>query len=131
MKVQIPAEGILKRSDYGDAKSYQISCECHQPDHEHNVWVEADDSAITVTIYTTAKSKWWSTNRWKQMWSLVTKGYIEYEADIIMTKQQALNYAETLKSAVADVEEFRAIKKQMGDLQNKIASRLAEQGDCA
>jgi len=131
MKVQIPAEGILKRSDYGDAKSYQISCECHQPDHEHNVWVEADDGSVTVTIYTTAKSKWWSTNRWKQMWSLVTKGYIEYEADIIMTKQQALNYAETLKKAVDDVEEFQAKKKYLANLQNKIASRLAEQGDCA
>lgn len=110
MKAQIPAVGILKRSDHGDAKLYQISCDCHQSDHEHNVWVEADVAAVTVTIYTTAKSKWWSTNRWKQMWSLISQGYIEYEADLIMNKQQALNYADALKSAVKDVEEFRKNK---------------------
>jgi hypothetical protein len=42
---------------------------------------------------------------------LLTKGYIEYEASIIMSQQQALNYADTLKSAVKDVETFRKQKK--------------------
>jgi hypothetical protein len=34
-------------------------------------------------------------------------GYVEYEASIIMSEQQALNYAETLKSAIIDVKQFR------------------------
>jgi len=108
MKAQIPAEGILKRSSWGDAMSYQIVCQCHQPDHDHNVWIEADESDVTVTTYTTQKSKPWSLNRWQVIWRLLTKGYVEYEANIIMTKQQALNYAETLKTAVKDVETFRS-----------------------
>ena len=107
MTAQIPAVGILKRNDYGDMKSYQISCECGQSDHEHNVYVEADISAVTVTIYVNAKSKWWNTTRWKQIWHLLTKGYIECETDIIMNQQQAINYAEALKSAVDDVKKFR------------------------
>ena len=41
------------------------------------------------------------------MWTLLTRGYVEYEATICMTKQQTLNYAKTLESAIADVEEFR------------------------
>jgi hypothetical protein len=38
---------------------------------------------------------------------LLTKGYIEYQASIIMTEQQTLNYAETLKKAVQDVKNFK------------------------
>lgn len=107
MKAQIPAEGILSRRDYGDAKTYTVPCECCGSNCEHNVWVEADDTGVTVTTYTMQKSKWWELNRWQKIWTLLTKGYIEYEASIIMTEQQTLNYAETLKSAIKDVKEFR------------------------
>jgi hypothetical protein len=126
MKAQIPAEGILKRSNWGDAMTYQIVCQCHQPDHDHNVWIEADESDVTVTTYTTQKSKPWSLNRWQIIWRLLTKGYVEYEANIIMTKQQALNYAETLKTAVKDVETFR----NKSDPTTKAASKIANEGDC-
>ena len=105
---QQPAEGILKQSDWGDAKSYRVTCECSDPNHSHDLWVEADDTnSISVTIYATAKSQWWKLNRWQTMWTLLTRGYVEYEASLILTQQQALNYAETLRSAVKDVEEFK------------------------
>lgn len=110
MKAEKPAQGILKKNDWGDAKSYKISCDCGSDDHMHNVWVEADESDITVTTYTMQKTNFWSMARWHHIWTLLTKGYVEYEASIIMSQQQALNYAETLKSAIADVETFR--KKQ-------------------
>jgi hypothetical protein len=125
LKAEIPAVGILKRSEYGDSKSYQVVCECGDPGHDHNLWVEADDVNVTVTIYTTAKSKWWSLNRWQKIWTLLTKGYIEYEADLIMNKQQALNYAETLNNAIIDVEEFRKESKWKANLQDRIAKSLA------
>ena len=107
ISAQMPAEGILKRSDWGDAVTYQIVCECQDPNHDHNVWVEADEGNVTVTTYTTQKSKWWTLNRWQTIWILLTKGYVEYEANIIMTEQQAVNYAETLKKAVKDVKSFK------------------------
>lgn len=107
MKAQIPAVGILKRSDYGHSKSYQIVCECCDPDHYHYVWVDSDDAGVSVRTLTLQKSQVWKLNRWKTIWILLTKGYVEYEADIVMTEQQALNYAETLKSAVSDVKNFR------------------------
>jgi hypothetical protein len=107
MKAQIPAVGILKRSDYGDCKSYQIVCECHDPDHDHNVWIESEDTGVSVTTYTTQKTRVWELNRWQTIWRLLTRGYVEYQASIIMTEQQALNYAETLKTAVSDVKNFR------------------------
>jgi hypothetical protein len=106
MKAEKPAQGILKRNDYGDSMSYQVTCECGEANHDHNVWVEADDGSVSVTVYTTAKSKWWELNRWQKIWQLLTKGYIEYEASIIMNKQVALNYANVLQCAIKDCEKF-------------------------
>jgi hypothetical protein len=107
LKAQVPAEGILKRSDWGNAMTYQVVCECGDNNHDHNVWIEADDTGVTVTTYTQQKSKWWALNRWQKIWTLLTRGYIEYEASIIMREQQALNYAETLKTAIKDVRNFK------------------------
>jgi hypothetical protein len=107
---EIPAVGILETNDWGGAKAYKIVCDCGQPDHDHNVWVEADETGITVTIYVEVKSPWWSLNRFKQMWSLLTKGYITQETTITFNEQTALNYSETLKSAIQDVKDFKKLR---------------------
>lgn len=112
MKAQVPAEGIMKTGDWGDSKSYRIACDCGQPEHRHDIWVEADDTGVAVTVYTQVKSKWWSLNRWQKIWTLLTRGYVEYEADLIMSKQEALNYAKTLESAIIDVETFRKQRQE-------------------
>jgi len=129
MNVQVPAEGIMQTGEWGDSKVYRIACNCHDEGHNHNLWIEADDHDITVTIYTTGKTNYWSRTRWYHIWTLLTKGYIDTESTVCLTKQQALNYAETLKSAILDVESFR------NDRQNKAerakVTKLAEQGDCA
>jgi hypothetical protein len=107
MKAQTPAQGILKTTEWGDVKTYQVVCECTNPDCSHDLWVEADDHCVTVTIYTKLKSRFWEASRWSTMWTLLTKGYVDYQSSIVLPCQTAVNYAETLKSAVADVEEFR------------------------
>ena len=126
MKMQIPAEGIMQTNDWGDSRVYRIACNCGDENHNHNMWVEADDHDITVTIYTTGKTNYWSKTRWYHIWTLLTKGYIDTESTVCLTKQQALNYAETLKSAIIDVETFRAERKE-----KSATVKLAEQGDCA
>lgn len=139
MKAQEPAEGILLRKDWGDAKSYAVECECGCGEHTHHVWVEADDCGVTVQTFIELKTDWWTENVekrydidnkalqefdwfWKGLWnSFCTRlrltsdiwlhGYAKYEGTICMSKQQALNYSETLKKAVKDVEEFRQANK--------------------
>ena len=126
MKVQIPAEGIMKTNDWGDSKVYRVACNCGDENHNHNMWVEADEHDIIVTIYTTGKTNFWSKTRWYHIWTLSTKGYIDTESSVHLNKQQALNYAETLKSAVEDVEQFKTERKE-----KSAVVKLAEQGDCA
>jgi hypothetical protein len=112
MEVETPAEGIMRFYNWGKTKSYRVACECGSLDHTHDVWVEADDTNITVTTYTTQKTRWWQFNRFELIWTLLTRGYIEYEANIIMSKQQALNYAKTIERAIIDVETFKNERKK-------------------
>ena len=158
MKAQEPAEGILKRNDFGDTKYYQVVCGCGQEYHDHNVEVEASETGINVNLYISVKTDYWSElvekrydidspylqeldwffkdlingfwTRLKVTWQLWTTGAVRVETTIAMTEQQALNYAKTLENAVEDVKHFRDERKWKGDLQNRIAQRLAEESDC-
>lgn len=136
MKAQTPAEGIMKTHDWGHSKMYKVACSCGQPYHDHDIDIEADTTGVSVNIYTTMKTDYWSETvkmrydidnevlqeaHWtvvnfinstirklKLTWELWTTGAVTAETTVHMTEQQALNYAETLKSAVKDVKEFNA-----------------------
>lgn len=140
MKAQMPAEGIMRTHDYGDSKYYKVNCGCGQPWHEHEFEVEADECGVNVNLDVTLKTDYWTewiTQRYnienkvlqeadwfikefingfirkvKLSWELWTTGAITSNTTIHMTQQQALNYAETLKSAIKDVEEFRNKKNE-------------------
>lgn len=116
MTPQTPAQGILLHKDYGDAKYYTVSCECYSTDCAHTVYVEAEDTGIVVTTYTQQKTKWWELNRFRIIWRLLTKGYVEYEASIIMTEQQATNYANVLTQSVNDVKIFKQQHKSKSNV---------------
>jgi hypothetical protein len=135
MKPQTPAEGILRTNDYGDSKWYQVVCGCGQPDHTLSVEVEADDSGVSVNTYATVKTDYWTDSVkkrydindpwlqewdwfWKDLvnglltrlrltWDIWIKGYVRAETTVLMSEQQAINYAHTLTSAVKDVKLFR------------------------
>ena len=46
-------------------------------------------------------------NRWQHIWTLLTKGHVDFETNIHLSEQSALNYSETLKQAVYDVKNFK------------------------
>ena len=134
-KPQTPAEGIMKTGEFGHSKFYKVVCSCGQPDHDINFEVEATDIDVSVNTYITVKTDYWSESvkkrydidnpylqeldwtlkdvvnglitRLKLTWTVWIKGYIKTESTIAMTEQQALNYAETLKSAIQDVKDFK------------------------
>lgn len=135
MKAETPAEGIMKTNDFGNSKWYKVACGCGQPDHEVDFEVEADDFGVNVNTYVNVKTDYWTEavkkrydidDQWQQefdwfwkdlvngfvsrvklTWAIWTKGYVETQSTITMSEQQALNYAETLKSAINDVKDFK------------------------
>jgi hypothetical protein len=138
MNAQTPAEGIMKTHEWGHSKMYKVTCSCGQPYHDHDIDVEADSTGVSVNVYTTMKTDHWTETvdmrydienvamqeaHWffvglingtirklKLTWELWTTGAVTAETTIHMTEQQALNYAETLKSAIKDVKDFRSKK---------------------
>lgn len=135
MKAQTPAQGILMSGDYGDSKFYKVVCSCGQSDHDIDFEVEACETGININSYISAKSDYWTEtvakrydidNTWLQewdwfwkdlvngfarrvklTWTIWTQGYVKTETTIAMSEQQALNYAETIKSAIQDVKDFQ------------------------
>lgn len=138
MKPQKPAEGIMLTQEWGSSKMYKVVCGCGQPNHEHNLDVEADETGVNVNIFATVKTNYWTEtidkrydidNPWLQefdwfwkdlvngtirklklTWELWTTGAVTTETTITLSEQQALNYAETLKSAIKDVKTFKENK---------------------
>ncbi len=158
MKAQTPAEGILKRGDWGDSMWYQVTCGCGQEYHDHNVEVEAGETGVDVNVHLTVKSDYWGEivekhydidspwqqevdwfwkdlvngfwRRLKVTWEIWTTGAVTAQTTITLTEQQAYNYAKTLESAVQDVKNFKDERKWRADLQNRVAKKLAEESDC-
>ena len=158
MKAEKPAEGILKTHNFGKSKWYKVVCGCGQPDHDLTVEVEAEDTGISVNTYATVKTDYWTESvkkrydidsEWQQefdwfwkdlwnglitrlklTWTIWTKGYIQAETTILMTKQQALNYAETLKSAIKDVETFEDEHRSRFQKRTDEVIKVFNEGDC-
>lgn len=156
MKSETPAEGILKRSDFGDSKFYSVACSCGNDDDAIEFEVEADEMGVTVNTWTIQKTDYWTEAVmkrmdignpwaeefdwfWKDIWNgFVTRlrltkniwwdGYVKYQSTTIMTKQQALNYSETLKSAIKDVESFQ--KQQRRSKENDEVMKAVNEQDC-
>ena len=143
------------RGNYGDSKFYQVVCACGQEYHEHTLEVAAAVTGIDVNIYATAKTDYWSSlvekrydlppwseevdwfikdlinglwTRLKVTWEVWTTGAVTVQTTLSMTEQQALNYAETLKSAVKDVKDFS--NKQASSANTKAVLKQANEGDC-
>jgi hypothetical protein len=111
MTAQKPAQGILLVNSWGSSKMYKVVCECGSDECSHDIDIEAEDTGVTVTIYTKTKTNFWSKTRWHHIWTLLTKGYIDFETAVVMNKQVALNYADVLQLAVKDVEELKNERK--------------------
>jgi len=153
MKAQVPAEGILLQKNWGDSKMYAAVCECTSDDCTHTLDIEADEFGVTVNIYSVQHTDFWHRAVepkydidnswlqefdwfWKGLWNgLVNrlrltrdiwfKGYVKYQNTLILNEQAALNYAETMKTAIKDVKEFKYGRKE-----KSATAKLAEQGDC-
>lgn len=156
MKAQAPAEGILKRGDFGDSKFYQVVCGCGQEYHDHNFEVEANETGVNVNVYMTVKTDYWTetfekrydiNDPWQQefdwfwkglvnnfvrkvkvTWELWTTGAVTAQTTIAMSEQQALNYAETLKTSIQDVKVFK--NKRTNKKENVEAIRASQEQDC-
>lgn len=142
MQAQKPARGIMETGEWKDARSYLITCGCGTPEHSHQVFVESqpDTRDVTVTIYTTEytsfsgeplrlrydiENDWLQSIDWawkravngvirrcRLTWQLWWHGEVQYEADLILDRQTAINYAQALEQAVRDFDQTPTEEEQ-------------------
>ena len=116
MKPQKPAQGIMLNRNWGTARTYTIACECGELDHFPQMWIDIGDESdadlqnVTVTFYVETASPWYSVNRWRQIWQMLTRGYVKQEHALILSKQAALNLSTVIRNSVAEMQQVNVAK---------------------
>jgi len=123
---QKPAIGISEQRVDDDFKSYKIPCSCGC-DNNVDFFIEVDEYSISATVCSTTKTNYWRERvavKYTEHWIILNskllfndvynrlaicgqalfKGYIQTESCVILSEQQALNFAETIKSAAAEFD---------------------------
>ena len=109
--MQTPAHGIMLDSDHGNAKSYTIACDCHDPNHSVHMWIEIngdqDVKDIEMTFYVNTTTPFWKPgfSRVKAAWDILVKGYREDQHSLILNQQAALNVANTITTVIKELKE--------------------------
>lgn len=109
MKAQTPAKGIMLQGDWTDAKAFHIPCECTDPDHAADMWIEVDREqdleCVNVTFYVKTTNEFWREgySRLRAVWDILTKGVHTQSHTLILDEQSALNMATAIKRTVKDL----------------------------
>lgn len=130
MEAQKPAKGILEQTGGKDWKMYRVPCSCGC-DNQIDLMVEVDDYNVSANFYAETKTPYWRRrfetssvddqwlvyvvkefandwlNRFEIVWEALTKGYVKTEVTVMLSDQQCINFAETLKTAVEDLKKYR------------------------
>jgi hypothetical protein len=111
MKPQKPANGIMLTNEWMDAKTFHIECDCTDPDHAVDMWVEVEGdhilpNTVTVSFYVKTTNEVWREgySRLRAVWEILTKGVHTQSNTLLLNKQAALNFAEAIKTTVKELD---------------------------
>jgi hypothetical protein len=106
IKAQTPAKSVSATGVWDDARSFRIGCECHDPDHDVDMWIEVDNDPevqhINVGFYVEGTSPHWDQgwDRVRAAWQILTQGFHRSEHHLILDQQGAANFADALTNGV-------------------------------
>ena len=102
-----PLQGIMKTAEYQDAVSFRVACDCHDNNHDVDVWIEVekDDEVheITVTFYRELDTPWWETgfNRFREAWRILVHGRSRFSGSLVMRPEAADHLCEAIQTSIA------------------------------
>jgi hypothetical protein len=102
-----PLQGIMKTSEYDDAVSFRVACDCHDNLHDVDVWIEVerDDEIheITVTFYRELDTPFWETgfNRFREAWNILVHGRSRFSGSLIMRAEAADSLCSAIQTSIA------------------------------
>jgi hypothetical protein len=110
MNAQTPAQGISIDKDFGDAKVFNVECDCTSDDHAVKMWIEVqrdkDIPDVEISFYVTTWTPLWNGwfQRLKAVYDILVKGVHKQEHHMVLSKQSALNFAAAVESTVKELE---------------------------
>jgi len=110
MKAQKPAQGISLDRDFGDAKVFNIECDCTSDDHVIKMWIEVqrdqDIPDVEVSFYVTTCTPQWEGwgQRLRAVFDILFKGLHKQEHHLLLNKQSAINFAAAIQDTVKEME---------------------------
>ena len=109
MKAQTPAQGISLEKDFGDAKVFNVECDCTADDHAVKMWIEvqrdADIPDVEVSFYVTTWTPVWTSwrKRLSAVYDILFKGVHKQEHHMLLDRQSATNFANAIISTVDEM----------------------------
>lgn len=109
-KTSQPVKNIMRTGEWKDTHAFRVACECHNNEHDIDVWIEAqpdlDIGDITVTFYKDIYVPFWKSgfNRFKEAWRVLFTGYATRQGDFIMDKATARRFCATIEQSIQDLE---------------------------
>lgn len=109
MKAQTPAQGISLEKDFGDAKVFNVECDCTSDDHAVKMWIEvqrdADIPDVEVSFYVTTWTPLWQSwsKRLIAVYEILFKGVHKQEHHMLLDRQSAINFANAIISTVDEI----------------------------
>lgn len=126
MTPQKPAQGISIANDWGDARAFNVECDCTSDDHAVKMWIEVqrdrDIPDVEVSFYVTT----WTREFWKDwparlraVYDIIFKGVHKQEHHMLLNKQSAINFAHTIIDTVKELDNGKEASKQTKRQTNK------------
>lgn len=111
LKAQTPAQGISLEKDWGDARVFNVECDCSSDDHAVKMWIEVqrdqDIPDVEVSFYVTT----WTREFWKDwparlraVWDILVHGVHKQEHHMLLNRQAALNFATAITNTVKQLD---------------------------
>ena len=105
MEYEVPAIGISKVSESKTHSTFNVQCDCSDPDHSIMLDIEKEDEFTTLSIYVTTELPFWqkSYNRLKIAFQVLFAGQFKSESHLILQEQQAINLAHAILNGINKV----------------------------
>jgi hypothetical protein len=103
---QEPSRNIMKTGEWPDADCYRIACDCHDSEHDLDVWIEVENDAevrdVTLTLYKELYTPVWETgfNRFREAFRILFTGSTRVAGTIIMKRDVAQNFVNTVQRSI-------------------------------
>jgi hypothetical protein len=102
----LPTPGIMTTAVYPDARSFRVACDCHDSDHDVDVWIEVESDhdvrEVTITFYRELDTPWWEPgfNRFREAWQILRHGRSRFSGTLIVREQTAQTLCDAIQSSI-------------------------------